>query len=47
MAISSNLGFIVGQPTSVDNHPFVGMSLLIMGVWVCYGYVSGKTKIVN
>ena len=38
-------GLLSVQPTSVDNYPFVGMSL--MGLWVCYGYASGKSKIVN
>jgi hypothetical protein len=25
-------------------YPFVGMVLVIMGAWVCYGYASGKSK---
>jgi len=25
-------------------YPFLGISLLVMGAWVCYGYASGNSK---
>jgi hypothetical protein len=33
-----------GSSTGLQNvyHPFIGILLLIIGAWVCYGYMAAK-----
>jgi hypothetical protein len=35
-----------GSSTGLENvyYPFVGVVLVVMGGWACYGYASGKSK---